>query len=729
MVRLTIDDETVEVPEGTTLLEAARKIGIRIPTLCALPELNHTPGSCRVCMVEVERSRNLAAACVTTVAEGMKVNTNSDRVRRHRRTVVELLLSDHPSDCTTCRKHGHCELQAVAEEVGVERIRLPRTVFDESIRDESSPAVVRDSAKCIDCLRCVTVCAEVQQVHLLTPEGRGFDSRVVPAMHADLADSACTCCGQCVAVCPTGALTEHDHTERVWAALEDPDIFVVVQEAPAIRATLGEEFGLPPGTLVTDRMIAVLRRLGFDRVFDTNFAADLTIMEEGHELLVRLKEGGPLPMFTSCCPAWIKFAEHYYPDLLPHVSTCKSPQQMFGALAKTYLAQHAGIDPERIFVVSIMPCTAKKFECERPEMIASGHRDVDAVLTTRELGRMVRQAGIDFCQLAPSTYDPPMGQYTGAGTLFGATGGVMEAALRSVYALHTGENLEELDITPVRGLEGVKEASVDVGSLGTVRVAVAHGLGNARILADRAVAKKSPYGFIEIMACPGGCVGRRRTDPARERRQETAQSARALPGRQGCPALQAIPRESRHPGSLPEIPHRARRRAGAPVAPYPLPGTGTLNTTRTRFEGGIMSKRGTLLIVDDDPDQLEAVAVIFRSSGYDVRTALDGTGAMAALTAERPDLMILDVMMDTETEGLDLAHTLKNDPEYRGLPIILLTSFLEKVRAEGPDRYLYILGEPWPAKWIFEKPVDSSRLLAKVAGILNERGTAPSDGT
>ncbi|MBU2647381.1 [FeFe] hydrogenase, group A, partial [bacterium] len=434
MITLTIDNQDVQVPEGTTILEAARSAGISIPTLCALPEIHHTPGACRVCVVEVDRSRTLVASCVYPVANGMKVKTHSARVIKERHDIVEFLLSDHPQDCNTCQKTGNCELQALAELIGVREVRLPRTDFSGWVIDDTSPALVRDASKCINCLRCVTVCAEIQGVHLLTPEGRGFNSKVVPAMHMNLADSTCTYCGQCAVVCPTGAIMEKDDTGIVWAALNDPDKVVVVQEAPAIRATLGEEFGLPPGTLVTGKMIAALRRLGFDRVFDTNFTADLTIIEEGNELLQRVKNNGVLPMITSCSPGWIKYAEHFYPALLPHLSTCKSPQQMFGALAKTYYADFAGIPPEDLFVVSIMPCTAKKFEAARPEMNASGYRDVDAVLTTRELGRMIRQAGIDLKTLADEPFDAPMGQYTGAGTIFGATGGVMEAALRTVYA-------------------------------------------------------------------------------------------------------------------------------------------------------------------------------------------------------------------------------------------------------------------------------------------------------
>jgi iron-only hydrogenase group A len=507
MIKLMIDNKEVQVPEGTTILEAAKKIGVSIPTLCTLPEINHAPGACRVCVVEVDRSRSLVASCVYPAAAGMKVKTNSERVIKARRDIVEFLLSDHPQDCNICQKSGTCELQSLAQLVGIKEIRVPRTDFSGYYVDNSSPSLIRDSSKCVNCLRCVTVCAEVQGVHLLTPEGRGFNSKVVPALGKDLIDAACTYCGQCAVVCPTGAIIEKDETSKVWAALNDPTKHVVVQEAPAIRGTLGEEFGLPPGELVTGKMIAALRRLGFDKVFDTNFTADLTILEEGNELLQRVKTGGILPMITSCSPGWIKFVEHFYPDQLPHVSSCKSPQQMFGALAKTYYANLAGIPPENIFVVSIMPCTAKKYEASRPEMRDSGFQDVDVVLTTRELGRMIRQAGIDFNELEPSVFDAPMGEYTGAATIFGATGGVMEAALRTVFAVVTGNAMPNLEILPVRGLEGVKTAAIEIGDLGEVRVAVAHGLGNARKLMDMIVEGKADFHFIEIMACPGGCVG------------------------------------------------------------------------------------------------------------------------------------------------------------------------------------------------------------------------------
>ncbi len=508
MITLTIDNREVQVEAGTTILQAAKQVGIQIPTLCAMEEINHAPGSCRVCVVEVDRSRSLVASCVYPVAEGMKVKTNSPRVRHARRGIVEFLLSDHPQDCDTCLKNGQCELQDLAARVGVSDVRVPRTDLSKGRQyDDSSPALVRDTAKCINCLRCVTVCAEIQGVSLLTPEGRGFDCRVVPALRADLADSACTYCGQCAAVCPTGAIVEKDDTLRVLAALDDQSKHVIVQEAPAIRASLGEEFGMPVGSLVTGKLLTALRYLGFDRVFDTNFAADVTIMEESTELLHRLQGGQKLPMITSCSPGWVKFIEHFYPDLLDHVSTCKSPQQMFGVLAKTYYAQTSGIDPKNIYVVSIMPCTAKKYEASRPEMCDSGYRDVDAVLTTRELARMIREAGIDFVNLPDGEHDTPMGQYSGAGTIFGTTGGVMEAAIRTVYATVTGKSLDNLNVLPVRGLNGVKEATLEIGSLGPVSVAVASGLANARRLLDSIVEGTAKYQFIEIMACPGGCIG------------------------------------------------------------------------------------------------------------------------------------------------------------------------------------------------------------------------------
>ncbi|MCX8042579.1 MAG: NADH-dependent [FeFe] hydrogenase, group A6 [Desulfobacterota bacterium] len=507
LVQVRIDGIDIRVEKGTTVLNAAKKAGILIPTLCAWHEAGHLPGACRVCVVEVVGMRTLVASCVFPVEDGMIIHTTTERVRRARRMNVELLLANHPAECTLCVRNGSCELQSLAERMGLRTVRfpVPEQRVAEAI-DESSPAIVRDSRKCIACNRCVTVCESIQTTAVLSPVFRGPNLRIGTAFNLPLIRTNCVMCGQCVMVCPVGALYEKDDIAAVWQALHDPSKHVVVQEAPAIRASLGEAFGMPPGSLVTGKMIAALRRLGFAKVFDTNFAADLTIIEEGNEFLKRVREGGPLPMITSCSPGWIKFCEHFYPDLLDHLSTCKSPQQMFGALAKTYYAKTAGIDPSQIVVVSIMPCTAKKYEARRSEMADSGFRDVDFVLTTRELARMIKEAGIDFCNLPDETYDPPMGEYTGAATIFGTTGGVMEAALRTVYAVVTGENLPSLDITPVRGLDGVKEATVQVGELGNVRVAVAHGLGNARKLLDLIRKGEARYHFIEIMCCPGGCI-------------------------------------------------------------------------------------------------------------------------------------------------------------------------------------------------------------------------------
>jgi len=504
MVNLTIDGKKVEVPAGATLLEAARDVNIRIPTLCYLPEVQAI-GACRVCLVEVEGNKNLQASCVFPATDGLVVHTNSDRVRQARKFTVELLLSTHPQECLTCPRNLKCELQRLSEELGIREVRFqgekPRVRID-----DSTPSIRRDSSKCILCRRCVTICQEVQQVGALYPQERGFNTYVGAAFGDDLDGVACALCGQCINVCPTGALTERDYIEEIWQAIHNPDKIVVAQDAPAVRAALGEEFGMPPGTLVTGKMLEAIRRLGFDLVFDTNFAADLTIIEEGNELLKRVKEGGTLPMITSCSPGWIKFIEHFYPQFLPHLSTCKSPHQMLGALTKTYYAEKSGIDPAKMVTVSIMPCTAKKFECDRPEMRDSGFKDVDYVLTTRELARMIKAAGIDFVNLPDGKYDDPLGEYTGAATIFGATGGVMEAALRTAYEVATGKKLENLDFTGIRGLEGVKEASVPVEGLGEVRVAVAHGLGNAKKLMDRLASGKANYHFIEVMACPGGCV-------------------------------------------------------------------------------------------------------------------------------------------------------------------------------------------------------------------------------
>jgi len=522
MPKITIDDIETEVPAGTTILEAARGVGVHIPTLCYLEGVQAI-GACRVCLVEVEGAKTLVSSCVMPVADGMKVHTKTKRVRQARRTVVELLLSDHDGDCQTCERNDDCELQALARELGIREVRYAGEK-SRKIEDRSTPALTRDTAKCILCRRCVTVCGEVQGVAAMFPQNRGFKTVIGPAFCNDLDTVVCVQCGQCASVCPVGAISERDQIDEVWAALDDPNKHVVVQTAPAIRAALGECFGYPPGTLVTGKMVCALRRLGFDGVFDTNFAADLTIMEEGTELLTRLKaalvdnEEVALPQFTSCSPGWIKYIEYFYPDMLPNVSTCKSPQQMFGAIAKTYYADKIGKSPEDIFVVSVMPCTAKKFEAQRPEMNDSGVRDVDVVLTTRELGRMIKQAGIEFDSLPDDQMDAPIGMSSGAADIFANTGGVMEAALRTAYEIVTGRPLpfENLHVTPIAGLDGVKEASVQITDTvpewsflegATLNVAVAHGLGNAKKVIERIRSGEGQYHFVEIMCCPGGCIG------------------------------------------------------------------------------------------------------------------------------------------------------------------------------------------------------------------------------
>jgi NADP-reducing hydrogenase subunit HndD len=520
--KLTIDDVAVEVANGATVLDAARQAGIQIPTLCFLKDVQAI-GACRVCVVEVEGAKTLIASCAAPATEGMKVRTNTRRVRESRRTVVELLLSEHEGDCQTCNRSEDCELQSLAREMGIKEITYAGAKAARSF-DESTPALVRDPGKCISCRRCVTVCSQTQGVAGLWPQNRGFKTVIGPAFGKDLSEVVCVQCGQCGAVCPVGAISERDQIDEVWAALDDPTKTVVVQTAPAIRAALGECFGYPAGTRVTGKMVSALRRLGFDGVFDTNFTADLTILEEGTELLTRLKQAlvekkpVALPMFTSCSPGWIKFMEHFYPEMTPNLSTCKSPQQMFGAVAKTYYANKIGKKPEDIFVVSIMPCTAKKFECQRPEMNSSGVRDVDVVLTTRELGRMIKQAGIDFAKLPDEEMDAPLGLSSGAADIFANTGGVMEAALRTAYEIVTGRTLPfaNLHVAPVAGLEGIKEASLKIEGVlpdwkflegATLNIAVAHGLTNARAVIERIKSGQAQYHFIEIMTCPGGCIG------------------------------------------------------------------------------------------------------------------------------------------------------------------------------------------------------------------------------
>lgn len=509
MIHAMINHIPVEVPEGATILEAARKVKINIPTLCHLDlhdiKMVNKAASCRICMVEVEGRKNLAPACATPVTEGMIVHTDTLRAIKARRVVVELLLSDHPSDCLICDKNRNCDLQKLAADLGVRKIKY-KGEMSTYPKDESSLSIVRNLDKCILCRRCETMCNEVQTVGVYSAIDRGFQTVVSTAFGLPINETSCTFCGQCVSVCPTAALTEVDNTREVWEVLNNKDKIVFIQTAPAIRVTLGEEFGMEPGSRVTGKMVAALRRLGFSKVFDTDFAADLTIMEEASELIHRLKHGGRLPILTSCCPGWVKFFEHQFPDLLDIPSTCKSPHEMFGVIAKSFLAEKMGIAPEKIIVVSVMPCLAKKYEAARPELTYEGNAHVDIVISTRELGQMIREAGIDFTTLPDEPFDNPLGESTGASVIFGATGGVIEATLRTTAEWMTGKPLEKIDFHQLRGMQGIREATVVINDQ-ELRIAVAHGLGNARKILEAIQEGRTQYHAIEIMACPGGCIG------------------------------------------------------------------------------------------------------------------------------------------------------------------------------------------------------------------------------
>jgi NADH-quinone oxidoreductase subunit G/NADP-reducing hydrogenase subunit HndD len=513
-IKLQIDHHEVEVPKGTSILDAARGTGIHVPSLCYMNLqdmcISNLPASCRICVVEVEGRRNLAPACATRCEEGMKVRTTTARVMNAQRTVLELILSDHPTDCLVCPKSGNCDLQAMAVRLKIRDI--PFKGERSNHVKESSPSIIRDMSKCIYCRRCEMMCNKVQTVGALTAVNRGFGATISPAFGQPLSESECTYCGQCVAVCPVGALTENDQSNRLLDDLANPAKTVIVQTAPAVRAALGEEFDLPAGTAVTGKMVAALREMGFDKVFDTDFAADLTIMEEGSELLDRLTRflGGDkrvaLPILTSCCPAWVNFFEHYFPDILDIPSSARSPQQMFGSIAKSWWARQAGVKREDLVVVSIMPCLAKKYECARDEFKVDGDPDVNYSLTTRELASLIKRYNIDFNALPDADFDNPMGESTGAGVIFGTSGGVMEAALRTAYELHTGKTLENVNFESVRGMKGIKKATVDLGGF-ELKIGIAHGLGNARTLLEEIREKRSEYHAIEIMACPGGCIG------------------------------------------------------------------------------------------------------------------------------------------------------------------------------------------------------------------------------
>ncbi len=510
MINVKINGKALQVPEGITILEAAKLANVKIPSLCYNSDLPAW-ASCGICIVRMEGTARMLRACCTKITEGMSVITHDPEIVKARRTVLELILSNHPQECLTCTRNNNCELQSLAAEFGLRQIRFEHFIIDRPI-DNTNDAIVFDRNKCINCGRCVEVCQQIQGVNAIEYQGRGGKTVIGPAALANLADSPCVRCGQCAAHCPVGAIYEAHSSRKVWDRLADREYTTVAQIAPAVRVALGEEFGLPPGAISTKKIYAALRRIGFKYVFDTNFSADLTIMEEGTEFIGRLLKGkGDIPLFTSCCPAWVDYAEKNCHDLLPNISTSKSPQQMMGSMIKTYWAQKAGLDPAKIFSVSIMPCTAKKYECKRnDDMKSSGFQDVDTVLTTRELARFIKQAGIDFNLLEEEEADNPLGPYSGAGTIFGATGGVMEAAIRTAYAVIVGKELGDINFTPARGLKDVKEAKVDVNGT-EVRIAVVHQLGNveevlAKVREAKAAKKEPPYHFIEVMACRGGCV-------------------------------------------------------------------------------------------------------------------------------------------------------------------------------------------------------------------------------
>lgn len=503
LVTLTIDGECVEVKEGTTILQAAKKVGIDIPTLCFLKDINEV-GDCRMCIVEVEGRKGFATSCIEKVKEGMVVHTHTPNVLEARRVILDLIISNHHKDCLTCTRSGSCELQTLATKFNILNIEFPGEMSKHKI-DDKSPAIVRDFNKCILCRRCVATCKNIQGIGAIDCVNRGFESCISTVGDHSLNDVNCTFCGQCIQSCPTGALHEKESLNEVWLKLKDPDTYVVVQTAPSIRVALGEEFGMDIGTNVEGKMVTALKRLGFNKVFDTNTGADFTIMEEANEFVERFKENDNLPMFTSCCPGWVRYIEENYPELLPHLSSCKSPHQMFGALIKSYYAKKENIDPSKIYVVSVMPCIAKKFERERPEMKNNGLYDVDNVITTRELSRMIKQANINFEKLEDSKFDDPMGEATGAGAIFGTTGGVMEAALRTAQDILTGESLDRIKFEAVRGGKGIKKASVTIAGK-EIKVVAASGLRNAKKILEEIKQGKSDYQFVEIMACPGGCI-------------------------------------------------------------------------------------------------------------------------------------------------------------------------------------------------------------------------------
>ena len=525
-VTLTIDGQEVKAKKGSTILQAARGAGIDIPTLCYLKDIHET-GDCRMCIVEVEGARGFVTSCITKATDGMVVRTNTPAVMETRKTILDLTISNHKVECLTCVRDGNCELQNLSKKYHIKEVEFAGERTEHEL-DELSPSIVRDANKCVLCRRCTATCQKVQEIGAIECLNRGFASEIGTVGNKSLNDVNCTFCGQCIQACPTGALREKDTTDEVWEKLKDPETYVVVQTAPAVRAALGEEFGMEIGTNVTGKMVTALRRLGFDKVFDTNTGADFTIMEEANEFVERVSNGGTLPMITSCSPGWVKYIEMNYPELWPHLSSCKSPHEMFGAIIKSYFVEKEGIDPKKIYVVSVMPCIAKKFERQRDEMQNDNMYNVDNVITTRELGRMIKQANIEFTKLEDSEFDSPMGEATGAAAIFGTTGGVMEAALRTAQDTLTGKDLDKIDFEAVRGEQGIKRATVNVNGQ-DIKVVVASGLGNARKIMEEIKSGKADYQFVEIMACPGGCVmgGGQPIRTSREREEIDIRTKRA----------------------------------------------------------------------------------------------------------------------------------------------------------------------------------------------------------
>ena len=719
MISIEADGRNIKAKNGETILTALKREGIHIPTLCHIPGLTPT-GACRICVVEVEGTPNLVPSCSYPVCEGMKIKTQTSRVLEARKTIVELLLSNHPDDCLYCSRSGKCDLQKLAQDLGI-RQRIyhgKRTARP----DVSSPAIIREPDKCILCGKCVRVCEEIQGVSAIDFIGRGSRAFIGTAFNAGLNVSSCVNCGQCIAVCPTGALSERSYLDEVVVALADPEKMVVAQHAPSVSVTLAEEFGLKTGKDVDGKIVAALRRLGFARVFDTGFSADLTIMEEASELAKRIRDGGTLPMLTSCSPGWIKFLEQFYPEYIPNVSTCKSPQQMMGALIKSFFAKRENIDPAKIVSVSVMPCTAKKFECSRPEMAPAGVPDVDYVLTTREFEKLLHMFGIDLLAIAPEAADTPFGERSTAGKIFGTSGGVMEAALRTAYHLLTGKELAELKLQPLRGAKEFKELHVEIDGL-KLGVAAVSGLGNARKLLDQLRAGRSDLHFIEVMTCPGGCINGggqpfgADLDAVRARMQmlykiDKEEGLRVSHQNQWIKRIY----DEFLGEPLGEVSHRLLHTHYSERKEL-LSTEQKAETASPTKHGEVMSANRKILIVDDDIDIIEQLTAILSTDGYEVIQANSKAEAESILSSVKPDLAIMDLMMEEMDAGFVLAHTLQK--LHPGTPAIMLTGVTSATNIS------FDVHSPEARSWlktniVLDKPVRPEQLKAEVKRFLHQ---------